>query len=277
MRWFEVSADLDTDPRVAKLLLKFKNKGFGVLMRLWALIARRGERPGIAIDADGQPFDLRFMAQQVGASQKQLAALLKFCALPTVALIDRDLWKQRTVSFPLLAQATKRYHAKTDSARRVEAHRRRHLDRIAERDGRKCCHCGAENDRLELEKRIPRAEGGGVDDDNQQITCVRCARKRRAKKRSKKSLGKTQEVTQGVTQDGTETVVPVSVPSTGIDLQGHPHHKRTYGRLAAAAARPSGGEDARVRVPLSTTSRLSRASAGAPLAAGAAAARRKAG
>jgi hypothetical protein len=188
MRWIEVDTRTRTDPKIDKLLRRFGNKGFGVLVSLWLHTAAHGARPGIAIDTDGEPFDLDYLADAVDSKPAFVRRLLDLAA--EVGHIDRDLWQTGLLKFPALAKRAHKYHEKKTGGDRKEAFRARRFERIAIRDGRRCVHCRAE-EHLELERRIPKGEGGSsTRDENLQLACLPCARRRRLARQAAAALVK---------------------------------------------------------------------------------------
>jgi len=225
VRWIEDDVNVDSDPKIERLLRKFGNQGLGVLVRLWTLVARKGARPGLAVDTNDEPFDLEYMARQAGTSPGYLRRLLDEAAKG--GHIDRDRWKAKElVLFPSLARRSQKFHDAKSGAERAREHRERRFQRIADRDGSKCCRCGS-GDHLELERRIPKDEGGGDDDANLQIVCIPCGRSRRAEREARRGQNVTQDVTQDVTGGnvlyGDPSIDPVVSTKISPSIDRSPH------------------------------------------------------
>lgn len=230
MRWIEVDVHADSDPKLALVIRRFGNEGYGTLIRLWQLIARKGARPGMAVDGNGVPFELRYMADQVGTSQQYLRSLLTFSA--KVEHIDADLWAgDRAVLFPALAKRSRRYHEAHADQDRSKAYRDRRFDRIAKRDGKHCCHCGL-TEQLELERKVPREDGGRALDENLQIACLSCSRKRRIERASSlensaaRHRTPRQNATGGNVRSGDPSIYPVvstGIPPSSVGTHTHAH------------------------------------------------------
>jgi 5-methylcytosine-specific restriction endonuclease McrA len=248
VRWIEVDVYFDSDPKIERLVRVFDNRGVGVLVRLWALVARKGAKPGMAVDTSGQPFDREYMARQVGSTVTYLNRLLQECA--EVGHIDKTLWQAKgLVLFPSLARRSKRFHDAKTNAERQQDYRERRFQRIADRDGSRCCRCGSVL-QLELERKTPKEDGGSDEDDNLQIVCVPCGRKRRADRQAKRgetSQGVEPERNRTLRQNVTERDVLLGDPSTdpvvstkispSIDQDTHTDRARARG-LAPASRLP---------------------------------------
>lgn len=208
VRWLEVDTGLEDDARMSRILRQFGNAGLGALVRTWLFIARRGARPGSAVDASGDPFDLPQLAKRAGTSVPYFRKLMEFAA--KVGHIDRDLWEAKgVVHFPALARRSEKYHDAKSSGQRMAELRSRRFERISDRDGSRCCRCSSV-DTLELERKVPETEGGGSEDANLQIVCTPCGRKRRAGRQAKGRQDVTDQVTLNVT--GRDVPVDLSVP-----------------------------------------------------------------
>jgi hypothetical protein len=193
MRWFRVDVTCPDEDGVASIVQKFGNHGLGALLRIWAHVAHQGHVPGRGVDRHGRPFDLKNVATRVGESPAYIRRLLNSAA--QVGHIDAKLWStKQVIHLPWLARSARAYHAKKAATERVGTFRDRVLHRVSIRCGGRCVHC-ASVDQLELERIVPKENGGTNRESNLQISCVPCARKRRAARQN--TQGK-QNVTQNV-------------------------------------------------------------------------------
>lgn len=193
-RWIPLDTGFQDDDRIASIRREFGNAGVGVLAMLWAHIGRYGARPGAAVRSSGEPFELENLARRFRVSRPYLQKFVANCARS--GLIDRQSWEAKgLIVFPHLARKLKAYADSRSDAERQQAHRDRGFDRVAAKHDNRCVRCGSGED-LELERIVPKDEGGSNAEDNLQIACLPCARKRREERRLAK-------VRQNVTQDVT--------------------------------------------------------------------------
>lgn len=191
--WFSVATNVARDDRIGRVLNRFGNAGLGALLRLWAHVAEQGARPGVGVNSDGTPFDEKNLAKATGVSRKYLRELLGIAAKS--GHIDRVSWEAKgIVIFPALARRLKAHDAAKTSGQRMQDHRDRAFERVAEKCGNVCVHCGSPEN-LELERIIPKELGGTNEESNVQTACVSCARKRRADRERKGGQNVTQDVT----------------------------------------------------------------------------------
>lgn len=192
-RFFTLDTGFQDDDRIGSVLRIYGNAGLGALVLTWAHVAAKGALPGTGVNSDGKPFDLANVAKRARVSLPYFRKLMDSCAKS--GHIDRDQWEAKgLLVFPAMAKRMKAYHDAKSSTERTQAHRDRVFGRVADRSGNICVHCSSPDD-LELERRIPRELGGSNAEDNLQIACLPCARKRRAERRAKAEQDETQDVT----------------------------------------------------------------------------------
>jgi 5-methylcytosine-specific restriction endonuclease McrA len=80
--------------------------------------------------------------------------------------------------------------AQTTYARVVGRALGRIRDRIAERDGYKCRHCGRVTVEFEVDHIVPLYAGGPESDDNRQLLCVYCHRVKSDKEERERDNGR---------------------------------------------------------------------------------------
>lgn len=262
MRWFEVESTLADDPKIARVLQRFGNAGLGALVRLWGHVASKGSEPGVAAERDGTPFDLAHLAKRAGVSRRYLEALLEFAA--EVKHIDPEAWRaRRTVIFPAMVRRAAKYQEKRSAGERAEERRLARADRIAARDGRRCCRCGQEHD-LELERRIPESDGGGTEDENLQLVCISCGRRRRSERkardeqrseqqnRAERYRTHTQDVTESDVLSCTVGTSEIEDPRTHTGLRDASRDSSPGTVQPAAQVQPVAGVKEQGRLPLLT-------------------------
>lgn len=178
MRWFEVEARFRHAPRVKRIRQKFGKEGLGTLFLLWGEIADLGGRPGVGIDRNGDPINLKDLADATGMTVRKLMAFVDYCV--EIGHVDRQRWEQeRVIVLPAMVRRGRKLHEGQDETERKAEQRRRRFARIAARDGgARCCRCLAA-EQLELERKDPH---GGTADENLQIVCIPCGRRRRSER-----------------------------------------------------------------------------------------------
>jgi hypothetical protein len=77
MKWFQMDADMPSDPRIRSILEKFGNAGIGALVRLWCFIADHGNRPGWSIDSHGKPFETATLVEATGLTESEYHNLVQ--------------------------------------------------------------------------------------------------------------------------------------------------------------------------------------------------------
>jgi 5-methylcytosine-specific restriction endonuclease McrA len=181
VRWFEVEARFRHDLRIQKVLRRFGRDGLGSLVLLWGEIADLGSRPGVGVTRAGEPLEVEDLARACGMTLRKFVELMDYCA--AIGHIDRDRWKaDRVIVLPAMVRRARKLSPSMDQAERVNAFRERRFDRVATLcGGKRCVRCGS-REQLELERKVPKDEGGSSDDENLQIVCVPCGRLRRAER-----------------------------------------------------------------------------------------------
>ncbi len=146
----------------------------GQLMSIWVLASRM---------ANKLPWDPQFIGAKINANQPVDLAAMEAAGFIVpynheAALGKREDWPSRYVP---------------DEVRAA----------VFERDGHKCRRCPA-TERLELDHIKPVSQGGGATEDNLQVLCVSCNRKKRAEQLRSNANADTAPVRSAETETETE-------------------------------------------------------------------------
>lgn len=119
MKWFQLDADMPSDPRIRALIARFGNAGLGALVRLWCFVADHGTKPGVSIDSQGKPFPKPTLVEASGLTEPKYMDLMRACS--DLGHIEKKSFTQRgLIVIPAMSRRASDYEKRR--IRRVSGH-----------------------------------------------------------------------------------------------------------------------------------------------------------
>jgi hypothetical protein len=182
MKYFKHDLLSREDDKIWELIDSHGMQGYGIW---WVILEELYKAESTGFQVEATDIWLKRLSRQLGLTDwlTMVRTLDRFAELN---LIDGQLWRDRVISAPHIAEQAEAYFKEREQARLRKQRQRESYnrpperewmvirDRIFARDGYVCQYCGATDVKLHCDHVIPVSRGGTNDDENLATACETC-------------------------------------------------------------------------------------------------------